>query len=56
MKSDFEILLGKYIPRSILVDLEPGVVDSIKSGPMAKLFKPDNIVHAQKYNKIQDFV
>jgi len=38
---------GKYVPRSILVDLEPGTMDSIKGGPMGKLFRPDNFVFGQ---------
>jgi len=35
---------GKYVPRSILVDLEPGTMDSVRSGPIGKLFRPDNFV------------
>lgn len=38
---------GKYVPRAVLVDLEPGVVDSIKGNKLGKLFRPDNIVHGQ---------
>lgn len=38
---------GKYVPRAVLVDLEPGTMDSIKSGSYGQLFKPDNIVFAQ---------
>jgi len=38
---------GKYVPRSILVDLEPGVLDGIRAGPMGSLFRPDNYVNAQ---------
>jgi len=38
---------GKYVPRSILVDLEPGVLDGIKAGPMGSLFRPDDYVNAQ---------
>ena len=37
----------KYVPRSIQVDLEPGVVDLVRSGPMANLFRPDTFVHGQ---------
>jgi len=36
-----------YVPRVILVDLEPGVMDSIRSGPFGGLFRPDNFVFAQ---------
>eukprot|EP00211_Chloroparvula_japonica_P002186 CAMPEP_0119118818 /NCGR_PEP_ID=MMETSP1310-20130426/572_1 /TAXON_ID=464262 /ORGANISM="Genus nov. species nov., Strain RCC2339" /LENGTH=463 /DNA_ID=CAMNT_0007108213 /DNA_START=91 /DNA_END=1482 /DNA_ORIENTATION=+ len=37
---------GKYVPRSVLVDLEPGVLDTIREGPIGSLFRPDNTVHA----------
>eukprot|EP00008_Paramoeba_atlantica_P006096 CAMPEP_0201487534 /NCGR_PEP_ID=MMETSP0151_2-20130828/13842_1 /ASSEMBLY_ACC=CAM_ASM_000257 /TAXON_ID=200890 /ORGANISM="Paramoeba atlantica, Strain 621/1 / CCAP 1560/9" /LENGTH=450 /DNA_ID=CAMNT_0047872593 /DNA_START=17 /DNA_END=1369 /DNA_ORIENTATION=+ len=36
---------GKYVPRSVLVDLEPGVMDSIRGGTTGQLFKPDNMVY-----------
>ena len=35
---------GTYVPRAVLVDLEPGVVDAIRAGPYGAIFKPDNIV------------
>jgi tubulin beta len=38
---------GKYVPRAILVDLEPGTMDTVKSGPMGQLFRPDSLVFAQ---------
>ena len=38
---------GKYVPRSILVDLEPGTMDSVRSGPFGQLFRPDNFVFGQ---------
>lgn len=37
----------KYVPRAILVDLEPGTMDSIRSGPYGKIFRPDNFVFGQ---------
>ena len=33
-----------FVPRAILFDLEPGTMDSIKSGPYSHLFKPENFV------------
>ncbi len=42
-----EAVSGKYVPRAVLVDLEPGVVDNIKANRLGKLFRPDNIVHGQ---------
>ncbi|KAH9366485.1 hypothetical protein HPB48_015279 [Haemaphysalis longicornis] len=35
---------GKYVPRAILLDLEPGTMDSVRSGPFGQLFRPDNFV------------
>ncbi|GAA6064353.1 hypothetical protein JCM10212_004679 [Sporobolomyces blumeae] len=37
----------KYVPRAVLVDLEPGTMDVIRSGPLGGLFRPDNIVFGQ---------
>lgn len=37
----------KYVPRSVLVDLEPGTMDTVRSGPLGDLFRPDNFVYAQ---------
>lgn len=37
----------KYVPRSIQVDLEPGVVDIVRGGRLANLFRPDTFVHGQ---------
>ncbi|KAK2534124.1 hypothetical protein Q9233_004307 [Columba guinea] len=35
---------NKYVPRAILVDLEPGTMDSVRSGPFGQIFRPDNFV------------
>lgn len=35
---------GKYIPRAILVDLEPGVIARIEGGDMAQLFDESSII------------
>nr|XP_051708146.1 tubulin beta-6 chain isoform X2 [Oryctolagus cuniculus] len=34
----------KYVPRAALVDLEPGTMDSVRSGPFGQLFRPDNFI------------
>lgn len=34
----------KYVPRSVLVDLEPGTMDSVRSGAFGQLFRPDNFI------------
>ncbi|KAN0060129.1 Tubulin beta chain (Beta tubulin) [Thecaphora frezii] len=38
---------NKYVPRAVLVDLEPGTMDSTRSGPIGSLFRPDNFVFGQ---------
>ena len=38
---------GKYVPRAVLVDLEPGTMDSVRAGPYGNLFRPDNFVFGQ---------
>lgn len=34
----------KYVPRAVLVDLEPSTMDAIRSGPYGTIFRPDNII------------
>jgi len=31
----------------VLVDLEPGTMDSVRSGPFGQIFRPDNFVFGQ---------
>jgi len=38
---------GRYVPRAILVDLEPGTMDSVRAGPFGGIFRPDNFVFGQ---------
>ena len=38
---------GKYVPRSVNVDLEPGTIDHLRAGPLGRLFRPDNYVHGE---------
>ncbi|NWY91255.1 TBB2 protein, partial [Loxia curvirostra] len=38
---------NKNVPRAILVDLEPGTMDSVRSGPFGQIFRPDNFVFGQ---------
>ncbi|NXU50297.1 TBB7 protein, partial [Turnix velox] len=40
---------GKYVPRAILVDLEPGTMDSVRSGPFGQIFRPDNFVFGESH-------
>jgi len=38
---------GKYVPRAVLVDLEPGTMTAVKAGPYGNLFHPDNLIYGQ---------
>eukprot|EP00013_Stygamoeba_regulata_P026599 CAMPEP_0177645766 /NCGR_PEP_ID=MMETSP0447-20121125/9423_1 /TAXON_ID=0 /ORGANISM="Stygamoeba regulata, Strain BSH-02190019" /LENGTH=463 /DNA_ID=CAMNT_0019148269 /DNA_START=139 /DNA_END=1530 /DNA_ORIENTATION=- len=42
-----EASAGKYVPRSVMVDLEPGTSDVIKASHLGNLFRPDNFVFSQ---------
>ena len=43
---------GRYVPRAILMDLEPGTMDSVRAGPFGQLFRPDNFVFGQTGKKM----
>ncbi|CAK1591598.1 unnamed protein product [Parnassius mnemosyne] len=38
---------SRFVPRAILVDLEPGTMDAIRSSAYGQLFRPDNYVFGQ---------
>jgi len=38
---------GKHVPRAIFVDLEPSVVDEVRTGTYRQLFHPDHMVTGQ---------
>ena len=38
---------GRYVPRAVLTDLEPGTMDAIRAGPFGGVFRPDNFVFGQ---------
>merc|ERR1711944_330114 len=35
---------GKYVPRALFIDLEPGTVDEVKHGQYRQLFHPDQMI------------
>lgn len=39
---------GKYVPRALYVDLEPGVINEVKSGPMRSLFHPESMISGKE--------
>ncbi|XP_002735587.1 tubulin alpha-1B chain-like [Saccoglossus kowalevskii] len=43
-----ETSAGKYVPRSIFVDLEPTVIDEIRTGTYRQLFHPDQMVSGKE--------
>uniref|UniRef100_A0A915DR47 Tubulin beta chain n=1 Tax=Ditylenchus dipsaci TaxID=166011 RepID=A0A915DR47_9BILA len=47
---------GKYVPRAVLVDLEPGTMDSVRNSPYGQLFRPDNFVRAELVDNVLDVV
>ncbi|CAD5120732.1 DgyrCDS9293 [Dimorphilus gyrociliatus] len=42
-----EVSGGLYVPRAILVDLEPGTLNVIRSSKYGGLFRPDNFINGQ---------
>ncbi|KAL0249550.1 hypothetical protein GEMRC1_004780 [Eukaryota sp. GEM-RC1] len=34
---------GRYVPRAVLLDLEPGTMDSVRAGPLAKSSAPTTL-------------
>eukprot|EP00533_Pseudo-nitzschia_delicatissima_P004082 CAMPEP_0116101620 /NCGR_PEP_ID=MMETSP0327-20121206/12909_1 /TAXON_ID=44447 /ORGANISM="Pseudo-nitzschia delicatissima, Strain B596" /LENGTH=441 /DNA_ID=CAMNT_0003593597 /DNA_START=34 /DNA_END=1359 /DNA_ORIENTATION=- len=38
---------GRYVPRAILTDLEPGTMDAIRCGAIGGIFRPDNFIFGQ---------
>ena len=38
---------GRYVPRAVLIDLEPGTLDSLRAGPYGATYRPDNFVFGQ---------
>ncbi|XP_044271330.1 tubulin beta chain-like [Tribolium madens] len=39
---------GRYVPRAVLVDLEAGTMDTVRSGPFGRLFAPDNFIFGRE--------
>ena len=39
---------GKHVPRSLYVDLEPGAIDDIKTGPYRSLFHPETMISGKE--------
>ena len=39
-----ETYSGQYVPRSVMVDLEPTVIDEVRTGTYRKMFHPDYLI------------
>jgi len=42
-----EASCGRFVPHAVLMDLEPGTMGSVRSGPYRQIFHPDNFVFGQ---------
>ncbi|GMP29967.1 hypothetical protein CsSME_00004848 [Camellia sinensis var. sinensis] len=42
-----EASCGRFVPCAVLMDLEPGTMDSVRTGPYGQIFRPDNFVFGQ---------
>lgn len=38
---------GRYVPRAVLMDLEPGTMDAARTGIYGQIFRPDNFIFGQ---------
>mmetsp|Transcript_1218 Transcript_1218/g.4378 ORF Transcript_1218/g.4378 Transcript_1218/m.4378 type:complete len:448 (-) Transcript_1218:68-1411(-) len=39
---------GRYVPRSVFIDLEPTVVDEVRTGKLRQLFHPDTLISGKE--------
>lgn len=35
---------GRFVPRCVLIDLDPGSRDSVRGSPFGQIFRPDNYI------------
>ena len=43
-----ETAAGKYVPRALMVDLEPNVCDEVRCGKFSKLYHPEQIISGKE--------
>ena len=43
-----EVGNGKYVPRTVFVDLEPSVIDEVRTGPYQQLFHPSCLISGKE--------
>ena len=39
---------GKHVPRSLMIDLEPTVIDQVRTGKYGKLFHPEELIKGKE--------
>lgn len=39
---------GKHVPRAVLVDLEPTVIDEVRTGAYCQLFHPEQLISGKE--------
>jgi len=39
---------GKHVPRAVFIDLEPTVIDEVRTGPYKTLYHPDQLINAKE--------
>ncbi|KAL3233663.1 Tubulin alpha-1 chain [Nakaseomyces bracarensis] len=44
----YETGSGKYVPRAVYVDLEPNVIDEVRTGPYKDLFHPEQLINGKE--------
>jgi tubulin beta len=42
---------GKYVPRAVVFDLEPGVIDAVRASPLGDHFRPETLVNHTRGQK-----
>jgi tubulin beta len=47
---------GKYVPRAVFFDLEPGVIGAVRASPLGEILRPRNLVNNTRgQNLAQDY-
>jgi tubulin beta len=48
----YEASGGKYVPRALFFDLEPGAIDAARASPLGGLIRPGNFVNHIRGQKL----
>jgi tubulin beta len=44
---------GNNVPRAVLFDLEPGVIDAVRTSPLGEFSRPENLVNQKQLGQGQ---